>query len=180
MPGVIEAAKTGRAKCRGCGQAIAAGTLRLGERVPNPFSDDGGETTLWYHVACAAFLRPEAFLEVLAAPETAGVAAGIDGRERLAQEAALGAAHRRLPRATAAERASTGRATCRHCKTLIEKGAWRLALTYYDEGRFAPSGFIHLGCAREYLETVEIFGRLRHFSPALTAPELEEIRQLLG
>jgi len=174
MPHVIEAAKTGRAKCRGCGQAITAGTLRLGERVPNPFSDDGAETTLWYHVPCAAFLRPEAFLEAIAAPEAAGIV--IDGRETLAHEASLGVAHRRLPRATAAERASTGRATCRHCKTLIDKGAWRLALTYYDEGRFAPSGFIHIGCAREYLETVEIFGRLKHFSPALTDAEVAEIR----
>jgi len=177
MPHVIEAAKTGRAKCRGCGQAIAAGSLRLGERVPNPFSDDGGETTLWYHVACAAFLRPEAFLETIAAPEAAAFA--IDGRETLVHEAGLGAAHRRLPRATSAERASSGRATCRHCKTLIEKGAWRLALTYYDEGRFAPSGFIHIGCAREYLETTEIFGRLKHFSPALTDDELAEIRAQL-
>jgi hypothetical protein len=177
MPHVIEAAKTGRAKCRGCGQAITAGTLRLGERVPNPFSDDGGETTLWYHVPCAAFLRPEAFLEAIAAPEAAAVV--IDGRDALAQEASLGVAHRRLPRATAAERASSGRATCRHCKTLIEKGAWRLALTYYDEGRFAPSGFIHIGCAREYLETPEIFGRLKHFSPALTDAEIGEIRALL-
>ena len=175
MPHVIEAAKTGRAKCRGCGEPIAAGTVRLGERVPNPFSDDGGETTLWYHVACAAFLRPEAFLEAIAAPEAAAIAAQIDGRETLAHEATLGAAHRRLPRATAAERASSGRATCRHCKQLIEKGAWRLALTYYDEGRFAPSGFIHIGCAREYLETTEIFGRLKHFSPALTEAEIAEI-----
>jgi hypothetical protein len=178
MPHVIEAAKTGRAKCRGCGEPITAGTLRLGERVPNPFSDDGAETTLWYHVPCAAFLRPEAFLEVIAAPETAAVA--LDGRGTLAHEAALGAAHRRLPRATTAERASSGRATCRHCKTLIDKGAWRLALTYYDEGRFAPSGFIHVGCAREYLETAEIFGRLRHFSPALTDGDLAEIREQLG
>lgn len=32
----------------------------------------------------------------------------------------------------AAERASTGRATCRQCKTLIPKGTWRLALAFYD------------------------------------------------
>lgn len=171
MPHLLEHAKTGRAKCRGCGALISAGTLRLGERVPNPFSDDGGQTTLWYHVACAAFMRPEAFLETIATTTEP-----VDNRDVLEHEAALGAAHRRLPRATIAERASTGRATCRQCKTPIEKGAWRIALMYYDEGRFAPSGFIHVTCAREYLETTEIFGRLKHFSPALTDADLAEIR----
>jgi ribosomal protein L37AE/L43A len=175
MPHVIEHAKTGRAKCRGCGQPIAAGALRLGERVPNPFSDDGGETTLWYHVACAAFMRPEAFLETIAV-----AAEPIDGRDMLEHEAGLGVAHRRLPRATVAERASTGRATCRHCKTPIEKGSWRIALMYYDEGRFAPSGFIHIGCVRDYLETAEIFGRLKHFSPELSDADLADIRAALG
>ena len=63
MSHTIERAPTGRAKCRGCGEKIAAGERRLGERVPNPFGDDGSETTLWYHVRCAAFTRPEAFLE---------------------------------------------------------------------------------------------------------------------
>jgi len=171
MPHLIEHAKTGRAKCRACGQLIAAGTLRLGERVPNPFADDGGETTNWYHVACAAFMRPEAFLEAIAATDQT-----IEDRATLEQEAQLAATHRRLPRATAAGRAPTGRATCRQCKAPIEKGAWRIALQYYDEGRFAPSGFIHIGCTPEYLETAEIFGRLRHFSPELTDADLAEIR----
>jgi len=174
MPHLIEHAKTGRAKCRACGQLITAGTLRFGERVPNPFADDGGETTNWYHVACAAFMRPEAFLETIATTTEP-----IDHREVLEHEAALGAAHRRLPRATIAERASTGRATCRQCKTPIEKGAWRIALMYYDEGRFAPSGFIHVTCAREYLETTEIFGRLKHFSPQLTDDDVADIRTQL-
>ena len=174
MPHTIEAAKTGRAKCRGCGQPIAAGTLRFGERVPNPFAEDGNETTLWYHVACAAYMRPEAFLETL--PATAET---IEGRADLEREAALGVAHRRLPRATAAGRAPSGRAACRHCKTPIDKGAWRIALMYYDEGRFAPSGFIHIGCAREYLETTDVIGRVRHFSPGLSDADVVEITGLL-
>jgi hypothetical protein len=171
MAHTIEPAKTGRAKCRGCGQLIAAGTLRLGERVPNPFGDDGDETTIWFHVSCAAFLRPEAFLSVV---ESAADA--IPDRETLVREAHLGVTHRRLPRATVAERASTGRATCRSCKQPIEKGSWRLALVYFDDGRLSPSGFIHVGCAKEYLETTEIFGRLKHFSPQLTEADLAEIR----
>jgi hypothetical protein len=175
MAHTIEAAKTGRAKCRGCGEPIAAGTLRLGERVPNPFGDDGSETTLWFHVPCAAFLRPEAFIEAIAAS-----AEVIPDREMLEREAQLAVAHRRLSRATSAGRAPTGRATCRSCKQLIDKDTWRIALLYFEDGRLSPSGFIHVKCARDYLETTEIFGRLKHFSPALTEAELEDIGSELG
>jgi ribosomal protein L37AE/L43A len=173
MPHTIEPAKTGRAKCRGCGQPIAAGALRIGERVPNPFADEeGAETTLWYHVACAALLRPTVFLEV--APSAP---APIEGEADLAREAALGVAHRRLPRATAVSRAASGRAVCRACKATIAKDAWRIALVFFEDGRFAPSGFIHLGCAPGYLETADVFGRLKHFSPALSDADWAEIRR---
>ena len=175
MPHIIEAAKTGRAKCRGCTQPIAAGVLRFGERVPNPFADDGGETTLWYHVPCAAFMRPESFLQAIET-ETAA----IDNRDALEREARLGVEHRRLPRATVAGRAATGRATCRNCKTPIEKGAWRIALMYYEDGRFAPSGFIHASCTTAYFETGDVLGRIRHFSPELTEEEVAEFQTQLA
>jgi hypothetical protein len=97
----------------------------------------------------------------------------------LEHEAQLGVAHRRLPRATAAGRAPTGRATCRACKQLIEKDAWRIALLYFEDGRLSPSGFIHVSCAKAYLETTEIFGRLKHFSPHLTEADLADIRTQL-
>ena len=172
---VIERAVTGRAKCRGCDQKVAAGESRFGERVPNPYADDGGQTTHWFHVACAAFSRPEAFLEALpAAPADL-----MPDRERLEREATLGAAHRRLPRARGAERAATGRAACRQCREPIEKGAWRIALVYYEDGRFTPSGYIHITCAAAYLETTAIIGRLRHFSPTLTDADVDELRRAL-
>jgi predicted RNA-binding protein len=62
---------------------------------------------------------------------------------------------------------------------LIEKDAWRIALQYFEDGRFSPSGFIHVTCAKEYLETTDIFGRLKHFSPELTEADVNEIRALL-
>jgi hypothetical protein len=176
MPHIIEAAKTGRAKCRGCGKPIAAGLLRLGERVPNPFAEEeGGETTLWYHVTCAAFMRPDPFLQTAA--ETTLT---IQNREELEREARLGLAHRRLPRATTIARAPTGRAVCRACKQTILKDAWRIALMFYEEGRFAPSGFIHLTCAAAYLETTAVLPRLQHFSPDVTAHEWAEIAAQLA
>jgi hypothetical protein len=185
MPHVIERATSGRATCRGCGAKIARDELRFGERLPNPFADEGGEMTHWFHVACAAFTRPEAFLEAAAAldePERA--AAGTDGgsdalvladRARLEREAHLGIAHRRVPRIRAASRAPSGRATCRACRQTIDKGGWRLALQYYEDGRFVPSGFIHVGCARPYLETTDIIDRVRHFSPDLSETDIAEI-----
>jgi hypothetical protein len=174
MAHVIERASSGRAKCRGCGQTIARDWWRFGERLPNPFGNEGGEMTHWFHLPCAAFRRPEAVLETLAAAE-----ASIDDRQMLEHEAQLGVAHRRLPRVNTAERAPSGRAACRACRQPIEKGTWRISLVYDEEGRFVPSGSIHPRCAAEYLETVEILPRLRHFTPGLTEGDVEELRTAL-
>lgn len=167
----LELAPTGRAMCRGCGQKIAAKTVRLGEQVPNPFSDDGGLTTQWYHPICGAFRRPEAFLEALGATAVEP-AVEIDGRDALLHEAQLGVTHRRAPRVHTASLAPTGRATCRACKALIEKDSWRIALVFYEDGRFNPSGYIHAACAAGYLETTDILPRVRHFSPELTDADI--------
>jgi len=171
MPHVIERAASGRAKCRGCGERIGAAELRFGERVPNPYAEDEGETTHWFHLACAAFRRPEPFLETLTTRPEA-----IEGRAAWEHEAELGRTHRRLPRVSTAERAASGRAACRSCREAIAKGAWRISLVYDEDGRFVPSGFIHVRCARSYLETIEVMARLKHFSPALGDADLAEIQ----
>ena len=168
MPHVIQPAATGRAKCRGCGKPIAAGTLRFGESLQNPFAE--GETTHWFHPPCAAFKRPQPFLETI---EAAGV--GLENAEHLAAEARLGLAHRRLPRVSGAERSPSGQAQCRSCHERIGKGVWRIPLVFYEEGRFAPAGFIHLPCAQAYLETTDVLPRLKHFSPTLSEDDLREI-----
>ncbi len=168
----MEAASTGRAKCRGCEQTIAKGELRFGERRPNPFGE--GEMTIWFHPRCAAFKRPQPLADLLREDPTA-----TDRAELLATaEASL--AHRRLPRVGGAQRSPTGRARCRHCKNLIEKDSWRLPLVYFEEGRFAPMGFVHAGCAGEYLGTTEVLDRVRYFSPQLGPEEQESLRQALG
>jgi hypothetical protein len=172
MVHVIESAPTGRAKCRGCGGKIAAAELRLGERLPNPFAD--GETTHWYHLDCGAFKRPEPFLEALAAREEP-----LDDRERLESEAKRGVAHRRLPRIDGAERAPTGRAQCRSCREPIAKGALRIRLVFFEEGRFEPSGYVHVRCARAYFETTDVLPRVKRFAPDLGDEELGEIRREL-
>jgi len=172
MAHVIEPASSGRAKCRGCGKKIGKGELRFGERFPNPFAE--GEMTLWFHVLCAAYKRPAAFLEV-----TETTTETLERREWLESEARLGVIHRRLPRVDGAERAPTGRARCRSCRELIEKGCWRIALVYFDDYRFEPSGFIHASCALDYFETDDVVERASHFSRELTGNDLAELRSCL-
>ena len=145
----------------------------MGERLPSPFGE--GETTLWFHPACAAYKRPAPFLEATKA--TTEVL--LDELPRLQAAAELGIAHRRLPRLDGVERAPTGRARCRACRELIEKDVWRIRLVFYEQGRFEPSGFVHLGCARAYFETADLLDRLRHFSPGLNNDDLAELRAAL-
>jgi hypothetical protein len=170
---VVEQAPSGRSKCRACGASIARGVLRLGEVLPNLFGE--GDMTLWFHPACAAYKRPQLFLEAVQAGTE-----GLDQDGVLQAVANGGVTHRRLPRLNGIDRAPTARAHCRHCRELIDKDTWRIALVYYEEGRFQPSGFIHLSCAAAYFETTsEVLDRLRHFSPDLTASDVEEIRSQL-
>ena len=169
MPHVIEPASSGRAKCRACGLPIAKGELRFGERQANAFGE--GEMTLWYHLPCAAFARPEPFLELAAADGNAP--------QPLVAAARFGIEHRRVPRIHGAERAPTGRARCRSCKELIAKDDWRIALVFFEEFRFDPGGFVHAGCAQAYFETIDIIERVRRFSPALGAAEVAELDRAL-
>jgi hypothetical protein len=127
--------------------------------------------TLWFHLLCAAYKRPQPLLETLEARVEP-----LDGSERLMAAAREGIAHRRLPRISGAERDPSGRAHCRSCKSTIDKGAWRIALVYFEEGRLAPSGSIHPGCANAYFETHDVLARLKHFSPDLSDADLKEIQ----
>ena len=168
MPHLFERASSGRAKCRGCGRRIEQGEVRFGERIPNPFAE--GETTLWFHPLCAAYKRPEAVLETLTqAPES------VPSPEALERAARGSAAHRRLPRISGAERAPTSQAKCRSCHEPITRGAWRIRLVFYEEGRFNPAGFVHLACRVDYFEGADILDPLLHFSPDLSDEDRSEL-----
>jgi hypothetical protein len=174
MANVIETATSGRAKCRGCDLKIAKGELRFGERLPNMFGD--GEMTLWFHPACAAYKRPEPFLEAL----SAGGGDALRDLAPLEAAAKLGIEHRRLPRVSGAERAPTGRARCRHCRETIDKGTWRIPLVYFEEARFEPSGFVHAACASAYFGTTRLIDRATHFNAALGDDDVAELEAALG
>ena len=168
MGSVIERASTGRAKCRACGQAIAKGEERFGEALPNAYGE--GESLFWFHLRCAACARPESLLALL----EQGQAAPADA-EQLTELARGGVAHPRLSRILRAERASSGRARCRHCRDLIEQGAWRLALQMFEEGRFNSIGTIHASCAVHYFGIEPGLERLTLPGNQLDSSELDQV-----
>jgi hypothetical protein len=127
--------------------------------------------TLWFHVPCGAFKRPEAFLEAIESTSES-----VDDPETLIAAARLGVERRRVPRVDGAQLAPTGRAKCRSCREAIPKQSWRVRLVYFEDGRFEPSGFVHAACVPEYFETTEIVDRAGHFAPDLGAPELAAFR----
>ena len=168
MTHLFEPAASGRSKCRGCARPIQRGELRFGERVPNLFGE--GETTVWFHPVCAAYKRPEPVLEALSA--TTGSVPDREGLER----AALGStANKRLQRIDGAQRSPSGKASCRSCHQPIAQGSWRIRVVFYEEGRFAPGGFVHLACRRSYFETDEILNQVLKFTPDLSDADREEL-----
>jgi hypothetical protein len=168
MGHVFEPAASGRSKCRACGQALRRGELRFGERLPNLFGE--GDMTLWFHPRCAAYKRPQPFLQALIATTLV-----IPERAALERIAGAGAVHRRLPRIDGADRAPTGQARCRHCRESIERASWRIRVVFYEEGRFFPGGFVHLACREPYFETSEVLERLLDLSPGLSAEERADL-----
>ncbi len=180
MPHTLESATTGRSKCRACGDVIAKGTLRFGERLPNPFGEEGSETTHWYHPLCGACRRPESFLAALDQCDDPP-----DDAPALRAAAQTGVAHRRLPRIDGVDRAPSGRARCRACREMIDQDTWRIRIVYFEEGRTNPGGYIHAACARAYFETEPadddlLLERLRHFGRTLTPEDLSTLAEALN
>ena len=169
MAHTFEPAASGRSKCRGCGQNLQKGELRFGERLPNPFGE--GEVTHWFHPRCAAYKRPDAMLEALAA------AAGDIDRATLERLGRASLAQQRLPRIDGAERSASGQAKCRHCHEPIAKGEWRIRLVFHEEGTFTPGGYIHLACREPYFGTPDIVEQVLHFSGALSEAERAALRE---
>lgn len=131
--------------------------------------------TLWFHPVCAAFRRPEPFLQALGAtPEK------LPDREALERAARGSLAHRRIPRIDGAERSPSGQARCRSCRESIVRGSWRIRLVLYEGGRFSPGGYVHLACGKAYFETNEILDQVLHFTRDLTDADREELKRALS
>lgn len=176
MPHKIEAAPSGRAKCRACKKPIEKGSLRFGASVPNAFGD--GESFHWFHLVCGAERRSAELLEALADPDATQPEAPLI--EELEALAALGVAHPRWTRPAHVERATTGRAKCRHCREAIAAGSLRIALEFVEDGMINPSGFLHPTCALAYLGSTEHILERMTRSSALSEEEVAELAGALS
>ena len=52
---------------------------------------------------------------------------------------------------------------------------WRVRLVFFEEGRFARSGFVHLDCCTAYFETGDAADAILHFSPDLGEADREDL-----
>jgi len=175
MPDVIAVAPTSRSKCRGCERVIEKGALRFGEADVNPFGE--GETQRWFHLECGALRRPERFGPALEAT------ADVENREELTKLVQAGLEHPRLVRIAGGEKAPSGRAHCRHCRELIEKGALRVALEIWEDGRFSPMGSIHARCAPSYFgtrDTAGVMARVLRNTPELPEADAKAMRETIA
>lgn len=137
--------------------------------MPNPYAE--GETLVWFHLQCAACMRPEQFLPVLKAHSPAPPDA-----EWLLKASEGGVEHPRVARLGHAERAASGRAHCRSCRETIDKGHFRIALQSFEDGRMGSIGSIHIECAEAYFGTADILDRIERLTPELDAEAISEIR----
>lgn len=169
MPHKIEVASTGRARCRGCKEAIAKGELRFAEEFQNAYSEDGGMSYRYWHLMCAA---KEMANEL--APALAAYDAPVDDAVR-AESQALIAANLR-PEMPFVEQATSGRAKCRACDETIKKGEWRVAFERTFDSPMGPqkgAAYAHSRCLGRYLERERERGRE-------AMDRQETIRRILG
>jgi hypothetical protein len=110
-------------------------------------------------------------------PVLVQTAEAVPDRATLEALAEAGVANPRLCRILRAERASSGRAKCRHCREPIAQGAWRLSLQIFEEGRFTPIGTIHASCGVGYFGAEPPLERMKLPGAALTEAELAEVVQ---
>lgn len=171
---IIEAARSGRSKCKACRKAIDKDDLRLGVLVEGPF----GAGHMWYHIPCSAkrlFDKLEEAYELKAwtlakVPVDESLMPDLGELSKLKEEADKKKADRKeLPHA---ELAPSGRAKCKHCDELIEKGAPRVvigrAVEFGQQVRTTPIN-VHPGCVADALQAEDSATEPDGFAEALRA-----------
>jgi hypothetical protein len=174
MGHVIEPAKSSRAKCRKCREALTKGELRFGHELESAFSD--GTSYQWYHLSCAAQKVPLDFGPTLEAYD-----GDIDNRSELRELVAKNRKKAKPKNLPYGERAPSGRASCMSCEEKIAKGELRVATPREDSEFQNAAGYLHPGCAAEFLGDVEgLEAEIRKNSVSLEPPELDELCGLLA
>ena len=145
----IEIAKSGRAACRACKQAIAKGELRFGLEASGGFADASAPTYLWHHLLCGAGKHPDELRAALGTFE-----GEVPGRAEL-QARLVEADAKKPPPFPHADRAPTGRARCLECGEPILKGELRVVIERDIERGMTVTkgaGYLHPGCAAGHVE----------------------------
>lgn len=167
-PYLLEAARSSRSKCRTCKRKIEKDKLRLGILFEGPY----GTGFLWHHLTCAAKRRIE---DVEAAYEQKAWDDGLEvpdlaELQKLKEKAAEEKAKRKL--APYVELAPSGRAKCKHCDELIEKGETRVALlrevVFGQQARAAPVN-VHVRCVQAEMMAEDCVTEAEGFEAAVRA-----------
>jgi Poly(ADP-ribose) polymerase and DNA-Ligase Zn-finger region len=150
MGDVIEVSPSGRARCRGCKEAIPKGEVRFGELYDSAFT--GGEALRYWHLTCAAGKLPGKVRAALAATDIA-IPNRAEVDEALRGGGKKGGGSAQLPNASVAP---TGRARCLQCDEPVPKGALRVAVERETETPMGmtvkAAGYLHLECALTWAE----------------------------
>lgn len=171
-PHVIEAARSGRSRCKACRRTIAKGAPRIGFLIEGPF----GTGYLWHHLTCAARKMFDRVAEAYADE------AWRHGKEKPAKLPSLETLRRESERAVErrsrrrsvpyVELAPSGRSRCKQCGGPIEQGAPRVVLgrevRFGSQVRTAPVK-VHPGCVAEELQHPECAVEAENLEPSLRA-----------
>jgi hypothetical protein len=171
-PYVIEGARSSRSKCKSCRKKIDKGVLRLGVLIEGPY----GIGYLWHHLSCAAKRRLDDVEEAYAteawnqAKEPPENVPSIEEMRKLNQDAAdKRASRKQIPYA---EVDPSGRAKCKHCGELMEKGSLRVVLgrevEFGNQYRTMPIQ-VHAGCVAGEIEKTDCNTETDGFEAALRA-----------
>jgi len=189
-PYVIEGARSSRAKCKTCRKTIDKGVLRLGVLIEGPY----GIGYLWHHLTCAAKRRlddveeayaTEAWKAAKEAPESVP---SIEELRKVNEEAEEKRQSR--PKLPFGEVDPSGRAKCKQCGELMEKGSLRVVLgrevEFGSQYRTMPIQ-VHPACVAAELEredcATEAAGfaeAIRANSQGLTSEQIDTVLEAVG
>jgi hypothetical protein len=169
-PYVIEGARSSRAKCKTCRKAIEKGVLRLGVLIEGPY----GIGYLWHHLTCAAKRRLDDVEEAYAseawnaAKEPPANVPTIEELRKLHEEAEEERQSRqKLPYA---ELDPSGRARCKQCGEVMEKGSLRVVLgreiEFGSQYRTMPI-HVHPACVATEIEREDCATEAAGFAAAI-------------
>jgi hypothetical protein len=167
---IIEGARSGRAKCKSCRKKIDKGVLRLGILIEGPF----GLGHLWHHLTCAAKRRLDDVEEAYAlkawqfAQDPPENVPPIEELRKLHEEAEeKKQTRKRIPYV---EVDPSGRAKCKNCGELMEKGSLRVVLgreiEFGSQYRTMPI-HVHPRCVADELEKPDCNTEADGFAHAL-------------